>query len=47
MTTRPLPPPALPVSRALTAAPFQGWVDVSPALAWFANLTHASTRAAY
>ena len=46
MTTRPIPPPALPVSRALTAAQCQGLADVPPELAWYAHLTHARTRAA-
>jgi hypothetical protein len=46
MTTRPIPSPALPVTRALTAAQCQGLADVPPELAWYAHLTHASTRAA-
>ncbi len=46
MTTRLIPPPVLLVSCALTAAQSQGLADVPPALAWYAHLTHARTRAA-
>ena len=42
-----LPAPDGPISRALTAAEFQGLAEVPPELEWFANLRNERTRRAY
>ena len=42
-----LPEPDGPISRALTAAEFQGLAEVPPELEWFANIRNEKTRRAY
>jgi integrase/recombinase XerD len=45
--TNPLPAPATPAGRLLTADQFQRLADVPPEIEWFANLGNKSTRRAY
>ena len=45
--TNPLPAPATPAGRLLTADQFQRLADVPPEIEWFANLGNKATRRAY